>query len=564
MTRAVLVVTGLAIVAVLRVGGAIAQTPAPVPQALTDALAKINAGDFAAALPLAEAVVKDDPRNARAWRVIGLAEIRTKQPERAVDAYKKAIDLDPSFVAAKYNLAVAYALVGDKDQAFAWLAKTKATAQLDMSQIATDADLASLRGDSRFDALLPKPADFANPFVESTTILHEWDGEQANDQFGWIARPIGDVDGDGVPDVVTSAPTHGTASAPAGRVYVYSTKTGRELWHADGQAGDQLGIGVEAAGDVNHDGIPDVIASAPGGGYAKVYSGRDGAVLLTLRAEAGGDQFGRHVSGVGDVNHDGHDDVIVGAPANNAGGKGAGRAYVFSGKDGSLLLTLTGEHASDAFGASVAGATSKGHITLIVGAPGAGASKHGRAYIYDALTSTPHFVADADATGAAFAAMFVSVPGDLNGDGVPDVFVSDWSNAAKGPSTGRFYVYSGKDGHVLLTVTGEHAGDGFGVGAAAAGDVDGNGTPDLVVGAWQYASVATSAGRIYLVSGKDGRVIRTYTCRTPGDTLGFDAVGMGDVDGDGTSDFLVTSGWSAVHGFHSGRVFIISSGIRGH
>ena len=52
------------------------------------------------------------------------------------------------------------------------------------------------------------------------------------------------------------------------------------------------------------------------------------------------------------------------------------------------------------------------------------------------------------------------------------------------------------------------------------------------------------------------------TCRTPGDTFGFDSVGMGDVDGDGTVDLLVTSAWSAVRGFHSGRVFVISSGIR--
>jgi hypothetical protein len=235
---------------------------------------------------------------------------------------------------------------------------------------------------------------------------------------------------------------------------------------------------------------------------------------------------------------------------------------VFSGKDGSRLLTLTGEHAGDAFGSAVAGATSAGRLTLIVGAPGAGPSKHGRVYVYDALTTVPHFTADADATGVAFAAMFVSVPGDLNGDGVPDVYVSDWSNAAKGPSTGRSYVFSGRDGATLFTVTGEHPGDAFGIGAAVAGDVDGDGVPDLIVGAWQYASVAVSAGRVYLVSGKDGRVLRAYTCRVPGDTFGFDAVGMGDVDGDGVPDLLLTSGWSAVHGFRSGRVFIISSGIR--
>ena len=57
-------------------------------------------------------------------------------------------------------------------------------------------------------------------------------------------------------------------------------------------------------------------------------------------------------------------------------------------------------------------------------------------------------------------------------------------------------------------------------------------------------------------------MLKTYTCRTPGDTFGFDAVALGDVDGDGTVDFLITSAWSGVSGFHSGRVFIISSGVR--
>ena len=95
-----------------------------------------------------------------------------------------------------------------------------------------------------------------------------------------------------------------------------------------------------------------------------------------------------------------------------------------------------------------------------------------------------------------------------------------------------------------------------------AGDVDGDGHADLIVGAWQYAGAAVSGGRAYLYSGKDGHLLKTFTCRTPGDTFGFDSVSMGDIDHDGTMDFLITSAWSAVHRFHSGRMFIVSSGIR--
>ena len=88
-----------------------------------------------------------------------------------------------------------------------------------------------------------------------------------------------------------------SAAPTAGRVYVYSTKSGRLLWSVDGKPGDQLGTGVEAAGDTNHDGVPDVIASAPGAGKAYVYSGKDGRVLLTFTAEKTSDSFGQHVVG---------------------------------------------------------------------------------------------------------------------------------------------------------------------------------------------------------------------------------------------------------------------------
>src|SRR5215471_13210837 len=101
-----LLVILMASVGMLHLAGAVPQTPAPMPQGLADALTKLNAGDFAGALALAESVAKEDPKNARAWRVVGLAAIRTKRPARAVEAYTKAIELDPSFVANDYNLAV--------------------------------------------------------------------------------------------------------------------------------------------------------------------------------------------------------------------------------------------------------------------------------------------------------------------------------------------------------------------------------------------------------------------------------------------------------------------------
>jgi hypothetical protein len=531
------------------------------PPGVPAGFARIQAGDFEGAAKIMDEVVVREPGNARAWRVAGIAYIRTKQYEKALAAYAKSLELEPGFPAAIYNTAVTYALQGDKDAAFAWLAKAKATNKLDISQITVDADLVSLKDDPRFAALLPKAKDFAEPFVEKVKILREWDGEAAGDQFGWIARSIGDVDGDRVADFVTSAPSHAAGGASAGRVYVYSTKSGKLLWSVDGAAGDQLGNGIEGAGDTNHDGVPDVVAGAPGASKAYVYSGRDGKVLLTLQGEDKGDNFGRHTAAAGDVDRDGYSDVIVGAPLNNAGGIAAGRAYVYSGKDGHVLLTLTGERAGDNFGSTVGGAPDKSRTLFLVGAPQAGEKKTGRVYAYDSLSGKPKFVIESDATGSALGAMFVAVPGDVDGDKVADVYSSDWANAAKGPSTGRIYLHSGKDGKLLRALTGETAGEGFGTSSSVAGDLDGDGRADLSVGAWQYAAAAPSGGRIYLYSGKDGALLSTITGKVPGDTLGFDAVGIGDVDGDGTTDLLLTSAWSAVKGYRSGRVFVVSSGV---
>jgi len=525
---------------------------------LGDALALLQSGDFSGAAKMLEAVTKREPRNGRAWRNLGLAYQRVKDLDRAIEAYQQALEVQPEMVAPIYSIGLAYAAKNDPDHAFEWLRKAKSTGKIDMTQAESAPELASLRADPRFASVLPKPSDFEHPFVEPVKIIREWDGEAASDQFGWIARSIGDVDHDGVPDFVTSAPTKNIGGENAGRVYAYSTKTGKLLWSVDGKPGDQLGIGIESAGDANHDGVPDVVASAPGAGKAYIFSGKDGKLLVTMSAEDAGDNFGRHVAGAGDVNGDGYADVIIGAPGNN---HGRGAAYVYSGRDGSLLLKLTGERDGDQYGAAVTGFTGKKGVILVSGAPQAGPKHHGRTYIYKSLDQKPAFILDADEGGQALGGMFVSIPGDLDGDGWPDVFSSDFSDSGKAPGAGKTYLSSGKDGHRLFTLTGQTPGEGFGTSESIAGDADGDGYPDLIVGAWQYSSEANSGGRAYLYSGKTGSLLKTYTCRIPGDTFGFDAVGMGDIDGDGTVDFLITSAWSGVHGFHSGRIFLISSGI---
>jgi hypothetical protein len=540
--------------------GSIAKQSRPS-QALAQAITDLQQGDVKGAVRALEPAMPKLKANAHAWRLLGLAYLKLHKREAAMDALRTALQLEPDNPQTMYNLGVAECGLGDADQAFAWLQRAKETRRFDMTQLQVEPDAERLRSDARYPALLPGPDDFTHPFVEDVKIVREWDGESAGDQFGWIARVIGDVDHDGFNDFVTSAPTKNIYGDNAGRVYVYSGRTGALLWSVDGAPGDQLGSGIEAAGDTDGDGFPDVIASAPYIDTAYVYSGRDGRILLTFHGDSKGENFGQHVASAGDIDGDGHADVVVGAPNSAAGGKDAGRVYVYSGKDGHLLLTLTGERPGDMFGSTVAGYADRIHRFLVVGAPNAGRRKAGRVYVYSGLSKRPKWVFDSDSTGVALGYMFVSVLGDVDGDAVPDIFASDWSNAARGPSTGRAYVYSGRTGKKLFTFTGETAGEGFGTTDSKAGDIDGDHRADLIIGSWQYSAAAQGGGRAYLYGGRTGALLRTYTDRIPGDTFGFDAVGMGHNDDSGQAELLITAGWSGVHGFHSGRIFLIASGI---
>jgi len=544
------------------------ETPAragqePAPPTLEAAQADLRAGDLAGAAAILRELTAREPENGRAWYLLGYALHGSGDLEAAIAAHERAARFPKFRAGADYNLACAHALRNESDLAFAALDEALAAGFANPQALAGDADLASLRSDPRFAAVQQRSARAT--FVEDFPIHYEIVGEAAGDRFGWIGRDAGDCDGDGVSELLISAPFKDIGGAAAGRIYVYSGADGHELYRHDGQPGDYLGIGIDGAGDVNGDGVADQIAGshrAQGTGGAFVYSGVDGKTLLELWGEAPGDAFGRKLAGCGDMDGDGHDDVIVGASGSDAAGIDAGRAYVFSGNTGEPLITLDGEAPGDAFGSTVDGYARGEERLLVVGAQNAGEGQRGRVYVYRVEEGQPQlaFTIDSQPGDVNLGRMFVSVIGDVNGDGVQDVYGSDWESNANGiPGAGRIYIHSGADGSRLYELAGTHPGEGFGIGTCEAGDVDADGRDDFLVGIWQSAVGAPRGGRCELYSGKTGAILQTYTCSTAGDTFGYDTTTVGDVNGDGLQDFLITSAESLVAGPQSGRIFVVSA-----
>lgn len=546
---AVFFVAALATYGCMSAAKAIETSQQTVQQSVQQAQQLIGQGKFVEAETLLEQVTQQNPNAARAWYLLGYARHAQKKYDKALEAHLKAAEFPQTRANALYNAACVYSIQAKVDQCIETLKLAIAAGYGDRGQLESDPDFENARKDPRFSKLLPPILKGSDAFVEPVRILLEIEGEGPNSEFGWVARKVGDLDNDGVIDFATTAPGYNNH---AGKLYAYSSKTGKVLFTQVGTPGQRFGNGVCGIGDVNSDGTPDVLAGGPllRSGAAYVLSGKDGSFIYKLEGENEGDQFGYKLFGLGDVNSDGHTDFIVTA-------LNANKAYAYSGKDASLLFTVQGEGPTDKFGSAVS-ADPASH-TLVIGAQDAGNDKRGRVYCYryDAKGAKLAFTFDSRENCAELGQMFLSFPGDLDKDGQADVFAVDF-NASN--NLGEVFVFSGKDGKVIHDIKGSHPGEMLGTSVSDAGDVDGDRVGDLVVGAWQNAQAAASGGKVYLISGATGKTITAWTCKQGGDTFGFDAQGIGDVDGDGKIDFLLTSAWSSVKGAKTGRVYIFAGG----
>jgi hypothetical protein len=361
-------------------------------------------------------------------------------------------------------------------------------------------------------------------------VLHEFHG-QPGAFFGWAVSELTDIDHDHATDLIIGEP----GTPEGGTTYVYSGRTGRLIYALPGVANDFQGGAIADAGDTNGDGVHDIVSGAPGAGAAGgpgrvyLYSGRTGRLLHTWEGGPPNDQLGYAVSSAGDQDHDGHADVLAGAVGVNGG---AGAAYVFSGRTFKILRRIDGD-AGDGFGSAVDWTRSLDRDRrpdLIVGAftePGA--------HVFSGLGGELFSLAPPP-DPVAFGQFFVAGVGRVDGDRTPDLYAADY---AANQGAGYAAVYSGRDGSVIHEWFGNPS-DGTGPGREA-GDVNRDGRIDLAVGSYTASDGAPGGGRVDVRSGRTGRVLRTITSTTAGENLGFDAVGVGDVNRDGAPDLLLSA-----------------------
>ncbi|MFN0242088.1 MAG: integrin alpha [Planctomycetota bacterium] len=427
----------------------------------------------------------------------------------------------------------------------------------------------------------------------------DWTSEsdQTDARFGAAASSAGDVNADAYGDVVVGAPLFDDGELDEGRVLVFigspSGLAATPEWIAQVDRADaRLGASVALAGDVNADGYSDVLVGAPldddgelDEGLAFVHHGSSDGLKASAAWTASGEQafaiLGRSVAFAGDVNGDGFSDVLVGATGFDDEQLDEGRAYAFHGSANGLSTTPAWFAESDDvaafFASSVASAgdvNGDGFGDVVVGAPYYGPSDVGRVFVYHGspagLALAPATVIQGDQSGAEFG-ICVASAGDVNGDGFGDVIVGADLYDDGQTDEGRAFVYQGSltglQASASWTAASDMSSARFGNAVASAGDVDADGYSDVLVGAWRFTNGQSSEGRAFAyrgsASGLSATADWTAECDQSFADFAFSLASAGDVNGDGFSDVIVGAARFDDGQTNEGRAFVYHGSASG-
>lgn len=382
--------------------------------------------------------------------------------------------------------------------------------------------------------------------VRAQTPLYELGGQASGDMFGFAMARLGDLDGDARDDYAIGSYTEpaGGSFFGDGAARAYSGFDGHELfsWHGPSNT-DHFGEALAGELDWNRDGVPDIVvgahlelANGSASGAARVYSGANGGLIAQYFGNSTGDLLGDALAVVGDLDGDGCAELAIGVPGEDANGFNSGQVRIYKGGSGQLHLVVNGPALLSMEGRSLAGV---GDVDLDGVPDWASSAPNGQATVKlfsganGALMHTWQQTPLQD-----WSEVYLLAAGDLDGDGVDDLVLGAPNDASSAPQSGAVRTVSGATKATLASISGQPYA-AYGRVLANAGDFDDDGIADLLLGT-PLAGVGSGGiayGGAHLRSGADLAPLWSFPGH--GETDGGGAALLGDVNGDGELDFAI-------------------------